>query len=107
MANDEIADALVDVQQSVAYMRRALSWRLQGVVSAAQDERQPVPTRLLDHIAEFWRFDPAHVGMEFGQYVYSLVTADATRLSDTFMGYEWNADEVHPQVDILISRVAA
>ena len=106
MANDEIADALVDAQQSVAYVRRALVWRLQAVVTDAPGERQPMPAKLLDQIADFWRYDPAHAGMEFGQYVYSLITGDPTKFPDKFMGYEWNGDEAHPQVDILIRSAA-
>lgn len=107
MPYTEIRHGLIDVRQSVAYDRQAITRQLEEIVAGADSERCTLPSELLVIIADFWRFDPAHLGYEFGGYVYSLLTQNPVRFSDQFMGYEWNGDEGSPVIDILIRKVAA
>ncbi len=103
----DLQHGLIDVRQSVAYDRKTLTRQLEEVVAAANGERCTLPSELLIVIADFWQFDPAHLYYDFGGYVYSLLTENPVRFSDQFIGYEWNADECNPEIDILIRPVAA
>ncbi|MEO5949235.1 MAG: hypothetical protein ABIP74_02440 [Candidatus Saccharimonas sp.] len=107
MTNDELNYWLTKVERSVEDMRGFTAQCLRDVVRGANGKRRTLPSDLLKIIARFWRFDPAHAEYEFGGYVYSLLTENPTSFPDHFIGYEWNADEYEPQIDILVRKAKA
>lgn len=104
---EDLRHAFVDVQQSVAYLRRALTHQLQEVVLKSTATREPVSSELLDILVEFWRYDPAGTNYEFGQYVYFLLSDQPGSLADYFMGYEWNGDTVAPELSFIIKQAVS
>jgi|GEM_PF-6479106 len=109
VSNETSETALLDEQeQRVRCDRMIIALHLRSLIEKSGSEYLLVPAAVIDQIKELRKSDWARQDLDFGAYVYSLITEYLlTHFSDLYTGYEWNDDDVHPEVYLIIERVAA
>jgi len=106
---EEVAQTeLEEQEQAVRCNRMIIALHLRSLIEKSTDEYMLVPPALVDQIKELRAHDLVQGNLDFGVYTYSIIAEYLlTHFFGLYMGYEWNADDVHPEVYIILERATA